>query len=91
MAPPGGDIKFVFHRIKSKFPTVSHAKKTFFAYLYPKKVAKILSGPKKRPMKIYSNLYIKTVPGFFLNCFLCWNGGRLPDGKPPIPPPPRPL
>jgi len=29
MAPPGGSIKFVFHRSKSKFPTLSHAKKHF--------------------------------------------------------------
>ena len=41
MAPPGGDIKFVFHTSKSKFRT--HMPKTFFAYLYPKKVAKFLS------------------------------------------------
>jgi len=27
MAPPGGDIKFLFHRSKSKFATLSHAKK----------------------------------------------------------------
>jgi len=51
MAPPGGDIKFVFHRSKSKFPTLSHAKKTSFAYLYPKKVAKFLRGPKKRTLR----------------------------------------
>ena len=29
MAPPGGDIKFVFHRRKSKFPTLSHTKNIF--------------------------------------------------------------
>jgi len=34
MAPPGGEIKFVFHRSKSTFPAQSHAK-TFFAYFYP--------------------------------------------------------
>ena len=27
MAPPGGDIKFVFGRSNSEFPTLSHAKK----------------------------------------------------------------
>ena len=36
MAPPDGDIKFVFHKSKSKFTTLSHAK-TFVAYIYPKK------------------------------------------------------
>jgi len=40
MAPPGGDIKFVFGRSNSKFPTLSHAKK-ICAYLYPKKSCKI--------------------------------------------------
>jgi len=48
MATPGGDIKIVFHRSKSKFPTLAYAKKTCFAYLYPKKVAKFLSGPIKK-------------------------------------------
>jgi len=28
MAPPGGDIKFVFHRSNSTFPTLSHPKKS---------------------------------------------------------------
>jgi len=27
MAPPGGEIKFVFHRSKSTFPALSHAQK----------------------------------------------------------------
>jgi len=40
MAPPGGDIEFVFGRSNSKFPTLSHAKK----YLYPKKSCKKFHG-----------------------------------------------
>jgi len=51
MAPPGGDIKIVFRRSKSKFPTLSHAKKHFLHIFIQKKVAKFLSGPKKT--KIY--------------------------------------
>ena len=42
MAPPGGDIKFVFGRSNSKFPTLSQ--KTFFGYLYSKKSCKIFVG-----------------------------------------------
>jgi len=45
MAPPGGDIKFVFHRSLNFL--LYHMQKTFFAYLHPKKVAKFLSGAKK--------------------------------------------
>ena len=33
MAPPGGEIKFVFRRNKSTFIALSHAK-TFLAYIY---------------------------------------------------------
>jgi len=51
MAPPGGDIKFVFHRSNSKFPTLSHAKK-IFAYLYPKKkLQNFCANLKKRPLE----------------------------------------
>ena len=67
MAPPGGDIKFVFHRSKSKFPTLSHA------IFIQKKVAKFLSGAKKkRPIQfstlLKSECYVyrfieDTVPG----------------------------
>jgi len=48
MAPPGGDIKFVFHRSES---TLSHAKKHFLHIFIQKKVAKFLSSAKKRPNK----------------------------------------
>ena len=40
---PGGDIKFVFHTSKSKFPTLSHAKNNFLHIFIQKKVAKFLS------------------------------------------------
>jgi len=50
MAPPGDDIKFTFHRSKSKFPTLSHAKKHFLHIFIHKKVAKYLSGAKKPPI-----------------------------------------
>jgi len=43
MAPPGGDIKFVFHRSKSKFPTLSHEKNFFWISLSKQKVAKFMS------------------------------------------------
>jgi len=42
MAPPGGDIKFLFHRSKSKVPTLSHAKQKFRDIFIQKKVAKFL-------------------------------------------------
>jgi len=35
MAPPGGEIKFVFHTSKSTFPALSHAKKHFLHIFYP--------------------------------------------------------
>jgi len=35
MAPPGGEIKIVFHRNKSTFPALSHAKIFLHIYLYP--------------------------------------------------------
>jgi len=38
MAPPGGDMKFVFHRSKSTFPALSHAKKHFLHIFIQKKV-----------------------------------------------------
>jgi len=46
-APPGGEIKFVFHRRKSTFPALSHAKK-LFAYLYPIGELQKFRGLKKR-------------------------------------------
>ena len=56
MAPPGGDIKFVFHRSKSKFP-IHHMQKTLFAYLYPKKSYKFLSGAKKTTLEIFLKIF----------------------------------
>ena len=47
MAPPGGDIEFVFGRSSSKFPTLSHAKKKFLHIFIQKKVAKSFMEPKK--------------------------------------------
>ena len=37
MAPPGGEISFVFHTNNAKFTSLSHAKKKVFGYLsYPR-------------------------------------------------------
>ena len=44
MAPPGGDIKFVFHRSKRKFPTYNSI--TCKKHFIKKKVVNFLSYPK---------------------------------------------
>jgi len=51
MAPPDGDIKFVFHRSKSKFPSLSHVKK-FLHIFIQNKVEKCLRGPKNEQIII---------------------------------------
>ena len=47
MAPPGGDIKFVFHRSKPPCPALTHAKKLFCISLSKKKLQKFRSVLKK--------------------------------------------
>ena len=48
MAPPGGDIKFVFDRSNSKFPTLSHAKNIFWISLSKKKLQNFSADLKKK-------------------------------------------
>ena len=50
MAPPGGDIKFVFDRSNSKFPTLSHAQ-MFCISLSKKKLQNFCVNLKKRPKR----------------------------------------
>ena len=76
MAPLGGDIKFVFHRSKSKFPTLSHAKNIFCISLSKKKLQNFWVALKKRPKR--------TEPRFFwfisiLDCFwvVSFSGKKL--------------
>ena len=66
MAPPCGDIKFVLHRSRSKFPTLSHAKIIFGISLSKKKLRNFRANLKNdpyspkvlnRPLSTFGNIF----------------------------------